>query len=84
MVMCSLHKYDLGEASAAHTEYCDTRALPSLNHSSHSGFQLRTAVNRHFLLVVCTRGGGQTGIIRVRKIKAMAARPSHRLNSMER
>lgn len=61
MVMCSLHKYDLEEAPAAHTEYCDTRALPSLNHSSHSGFQLRTAVNRRFLLVCVRAEVGRQG-----------------------
>lgn len=67
---------------------------------SRSGFRLRTCNLIHnfgatgvyagvfcarvFVSVYKTEGGGQTGIIRVRKIKALAARPSHRLNSMER
>lgn len=66
---------------------------------SRSGFRLRTCnldnfgatgvyaggfCARVFVSVYKTEGGGQTGIIRVRKIKALAARPSHRLNSIER
>lgn len=86
-VACAEH------CASAHTPRTCTPGHHSIICSQRE-FQMQPAVNRQFLplprcvfVCVCvykTERGGQTGIIRVRKIKAVAARPSHRLNSMER